>query len=223
MANLPEGVRLMSLELVVGNYNYSSWSLRAWLSIELAGVEYQVKQVGLYQPESSARLAAVSPARKVPVLHSPHGLVWDSLSIAEYLAEICPGANLWPADLACRTYARSICAEMHSGFQALRASLPMNMRRDRALESMTEDVRADIDRVCALWRQCREKYGQGGEFLFGSFSLADAYFAPIASRLKSYHVQLPDDARAYVAAIHRWPAFVRWREAALKEEEIIES
>lgn len=208
----------MSLELVIGNKNYSSWSLRGWLLVELSGATYQETLVPLFRADTHARLLEHSPTAKVPVLKTKDaGVIWDSLAIAEYLAERFPEVALWPRDVAARAMARSVCAEMHSGFGALRSHMPMDMQRNAPLASVADDVKHDIQRVVALWAGCRERFGQGGPYLFGEVSIADAYFAPVASRLRSYGVQLPADAAAYVDTIFQWPAFQRWLQAALKE------
>ena len=209
----------MSLSLVIGNKNYSSWSLRAWLALELAQAPYEEVLVSLYGPQSRQRLLQHSPTGKVPVLKCEDGVIWDSLAIAEYLAERFPEAHLWPRGQAARALARSVCAEMHSGFVALRNHMPMDLRRDQALAQVPAEAQADIERVCALWRACRERYGQDGDFLFGHASIADAFFAPVAARLRSYRVTLPADALTYVNSIYQWPAFQRWYRAGLQETE----
>ena len=207
----------MPVKLVIGDKNYSSWSLRAALAVELAGVECEVVLVRLYQPDSRAQLLRHSPSGKVPVLLTEHGPVWDSLAIAEYLAERYPEAQLWPQAPQARALARSVCAEMHSGFSALRSHLPMDLARDKALTELPDAAQADIDRICAIWADCRERFATSGNYLFGQASIADAFFAPVAARLRSYHVALPTTAAAYVETIYRWPAFRRWYQAALQE------
>ena len=207
----------MALQLVIGDKNYSSWSLRAALAVELAGVECEEVLVRLYQPDSRAQLLRHSPSGKVPVLLTEHGPVWDSLAIAEYLAERYPEAQLWPQAPQARALARSVCAEMHSGFSALRSHLPMDLARDKALTELPDAAQADIDRICAIWADCRERFATSGNYLFGQASIADAFFAPVAARLRSYHVALPTTAAAYVETIYRWPAFRRWYQAALQE------
>lgn len=209
----------MSLTLVIGNKNYSSWSLRAWLALELAGAPFEEVLVSLYGPESRRQLLQHSPTGKVPVLKSEDGVIWDSLAIAEYLAERFPEAHLWPCGQAARALARSVCAEMHSSFVALRSHMPMDLRRDQALAQVPADALADIERVCALWQACREQYGQDGDFLFGHASIADAFYAPVAARLRSYRATLPAAALAYVETIYQWPAFQRWYQAGLQETE----
>lgn len=209
----------MSLTLVIGNKNYSSWSLRAWLALELAGVDYDEQLVQLYGADSRRQLLQHSPTGKVPVLKCEEGVIWDSLAIAEYLAERFPEAHLWPRGSAARAFARSVCAEMHSGFVPLRSHLPMNLRRNQPLAELPAEAVADIARVCALWQECRQRFGQDGPYLFGHASIADAFFAPVAARLRSYQVALPAEAEAYVNTIYQWPAFQRWYRAGLQEAE----
>lgn len=207
----------MALQLVIGDKNYSSWSLRAALALELSGEPYSEVLVRLYQADSRSRLLAHSPTGKVPVLLTEQGPVWDSLAIAEYLAERFPEAHLWPRGEYARALARSICAEMHSGFSALRSHLPMDLARDQALEEVPEAAQADIDRICAIWADCRARFGEDGHYLFGHASIADAFYAPVAARLRSYRVALPPVAAAYVDSLYQWPAFQRWYRAALQD------
>ena len=207
----------MSLKLVIGDKNYSSWSLRAALALDLTDVPYEEILERLYRPDSRARLLSHSPTGKVPVLLTEEGPVWDSLAIAEYLAERFPEAHLWPRGQYARALARSVCAEMHSGFVALRSHLSMDLARDQALAELPAEAQADIDRVCRLWADCRQRFGQDGAFLFGHASIADAFFAPVAARLRSYRVALPAEAAAYVETIYQWPAFRRWYQAAVQE------
>ncbi|MCG4451917.1 MULTISPECIES: glutathione S-transferase family protein [unclassified Pseudomonas] len=207
----------MSLVLIIGDKTYSSWSLRAALAMELAEAPYSEVLIPLDRPDTRARILAHSPTGKVPLLQTEEGPVWDSLAIGEYLAESYPEAYLWPRGEYARAVARSVCAEMHSGFAALRAHLPMDLKRDQALDEMPADAEADIRRICALWAECRGNFGEGGPFLFGHASLADAFFAPVAARLRSYRVALPEVAAAYVATVYQWPAFQRWFQAAQEE------
>ncbi|MBA1276036.1 glutathione S-transferase family protein [Stutzerimonas azotifigens] len=207
----------MALKLVIGDKNYSSWSLRAALALELVGEPYEEIAVRLYQANSRARLLSHSPTGKVPVLVTEAGPVWDTLAIVEYLAERFPETHLWPRGEYPRALARSICAEMHSGFTALRSHLPMDLARDQALDEIPGEVQADIERVCAIWSDCRERFGEDGRYLFGHVSIADAFYAPVAARLRSYQVSLPEPAATYVDTIYGWPAFQRWRQAALHE------
>ena len=207
----------MALQLVIGDKNYSSWSLRAALALELSGEPYSEVLVRLYQVDSRTRLLEHSPTGKVPVLLTEQGPVWDSLAIAEYLAERFPEAHLWPRGEYARALARSICAEMHSGFSALRSHLPMDLARDQALEEVPDAAQADIDRVCAIWADCRARFGEDGHYLFGHASIADAFYAPVVARLRSYRVALPPVAAAYVDSLYQWPAFQRWYRAALQD------
>lgn len=207
----------MSLTLVIGDKTYSSWSLRAALALELAGAPYREVLIALNRADTRAQILQHSPTGKVPLLVSEDGPVWDSLAIAEYLAERFTEAHLWPQERAARALARSVCAEMHSSFVALRTHLPMDLKRDQALAEIPADAQADIQRICALWAECRAGFGQGGDFLFGQASLADAFFAPVAARLRSYQVPLPAQAAAYVQTIYQWPAFQRWYQAAQEE------
>ncbi|VXB38995.1 Glutathione S-transferase [Pseudomonas sp. 8AS] len=207
----------MALQLVIGDKNFSSWSLRAALALELTGEPYDELTVRLYQADSRQQILAHSPTGKVPLLKTEEGPIWDSLAIAEYLAERFAESHLWPRGQYARAVARAVCAEMHSGFLGLRSHLSMDMRRDQALESIPAEAQGDIARICQLWADCRAQFGQDGPFLFGHASIADAFFAPVASRLRSYRVALPDVAAAYVETIYHWPAFQRWYQAALQE------
>lgn len=208
----------MSLTLVVGDKRFSSWSLRGWLVLSLSGSPFREIPVRLAQADTRQRLLEHSPSGKVPVLLTESGPVWDSLAIAEYLAERFPEAYLWPRGEYARALARSVCAEMHSGFTALRTYLPMDLQRDQAYEgSLPLDAQADIERVCELWADCRSRFGADGPFLFGRASVADAFYAPVAARLRTYRVELPELAAEYVGSVYRWPAFEQWFQAALAE------
>lgn len=209
----------MSYHLIIGDKLYSSWSLRGALALELAGAAYDETLIKLNQPDTRARLLEYSPTAKVPLLKCEHGIIADSLAIAEYLAERHPQANLWPTDVAARAQARSACAQMHSGFFALRGNMPFDLSRDEALESMPLDVQVDIDRIVALWSECRLASKEAGPFLFGTPSLADAFFAPVAVRLRTYRVEVPAEAAAYIETIYQWPAFQAWQKAGLAERE----
>ena len=205
------------MQLVIGDKNLSSWSLRAWLALELTGEPYEEVPVRLYQADTRQQILAHSPTGKVPLLKTAEGSVWDSLAIAEYLAETYPEAHLWPRGEYARAVARSVCAEMHSGFVALRTHLPMNLCRDQALTDIPAEALADIQRICSLWADCRARFGSDGPFLFGHASIADAFYAPVASRLRSYRVELPEEAATYVESIYQWPLFMRWLQAARQE------
>lgn len=207
----------MSLHLIIGDKLYSSWSLRAALALELAGAAYSEERVKLNQPDTRERLLKFSATAKVPLLQTEHGVVADSLAIAEYLNESFPQAQLWPAGKAARAQARSACAQMHSGFFGLRANLPFDLSRNAPLVPMPAEAQADIERMAALWAECRAQSTEVGPFLFGGATLADAFFAPVAVRLRTYQVPLSAADAAYVETIYQWPAFMAWHKAGLEE------
>ena len=203
--------------LVVGNKNYSSWSLRPWLAMKVLGVEFDELRIPLYQPESKAALLRYSPAGKVPCLLDGSIRVWDSLAILEYLAET--HRELWPEAPAARALARSICAEMHSGFPNLRHHMSMNIRKRHPGKGRTPESLADIARIVAMWSDCRAHFGAGGPFLFGAFSAADAMYAPVVLRFRTYAVELPPPCRAYAEAVLELPALREWMDDAEREAE----
>jgi len=207
----------MSFHLVIGDKRYSSWSLRGALALDLAGEPYGETLIKMNLADSRQNMLEHSPTGKVPVLKTEHGSIADTLAIAEYLAERFPARQLWPADIAARAQARSACAQMHSGFVGLRSHLPMDLQRDAALETLPDDAKADIERMLALWAECRAAAVEPGPFLFGKVSLADAFFAPVAIRLRAYRIPLPAEAAAYVETIYQWPAFKAWQKAGLEE------
>jgi glutathione S-transferase len=207
----------MSLHLIIGDKLLSSWSLRGALALDLTGAAYTEELIKLGQPDTRERLLKHSPTGKVPLLKTEHGTIADSLAIAEYLAEQFPDACLWPKDTAARAQARSACAQMHAGFFAMRGNMPFDLSRDAPLVPTPEDVQADIQRMLALWAECRAVATDTGPFLFGGATLADAFFAPIAVRLRTYQVKLPAADEAYVEAIYQWPAFKAWQKAGLEE------
>lgn len=209
------------LEIVIGNRNYSSWSMRAWLALERTGAPYRETVVELDRPDTAARIAGFSPAGRVPVLRDGDLIVWDSLAICEYLAEKFPAAGLWPEEPAARARARAVSAEMHSGFQPLRTNMPMNLRAHRPVASPPPDVQADIARIRAIWRDLRSA-SRGGEFLFGEFGIADAMFAPVVGRFRTYGVALGGPEADYAEAVWRHPAVVKWVEAARREPAAID-
>ena len=214
---------MAAFTLVIGNKNYSSWSLRPWLAMRQAGIAFDEVVIPLYRPESKAALLAQSPAGKVPVLRHGDRVVWDSLAIMEYLAEALPGAGLWPDDPAARALARCVSAEMHAGFQALRGGMPMSLREHLPGQGRSDAVAADIARVTAIWRECRERFGEPGPFLFGRFSIADAMYAPVATRFRTYAVELDPVCRKYADAILALPSFLEWQAAAEEEPWVITS
>src|SRR5579872_5381652 len=203
--------------IYIGNKNYSSWSLRGWLMLKLAGAEFAEVLIPLDQPNTRAEMLRHSPSGRVPALHHGDMVVWESLAIGEYLAELFPDRRLWPEDRAARAHARSVCAEMHAGFANLRAHLPMNLRSSFPNRGVTPDVQAEINRVTALWRDCRKRFGGGGEFLYGLPTIADAMFAPLASRLRTYKIEAGSDTERYIDAIYALPAFQEWFVAARHE------
>jgi glutathione S-transferase len=207
--------------LVIGNRNYSSWSLRPWLFMKQNAIAFEEVCIPLYQAGSKERLLEYSPSGKLPVLLEGEIRIWDSLAILEYLAERHPGARAWPADAVARATARSVCAEMHSGFPALRQNLSMNVRKVFAQRSWPAEVGAEIERVQSLWQSCRERHGTGGPFLFGRFSAADAMYAPVVWRFVGYSVPLAPAARAYCDAMLALPSMQEWRAAAAAEAETL--
>jgi glutathione S-transferase len=206
---------MSELTLVIGNKNYSSWSLRPWLLLKVAGIPFREVKVLFDQPDTASTIARYSPSGRVPVLIDGAQPIWDSLAIAEYVAERFPEAGLWPADRALRAKARSISAEMHSGFQALRNSLNMDIR-GRYLKEWGADVQTDIDRILAIWKDCRSQ-AVGGRFLFGRFSIADAMYAPVATRFRTWPVKLDDVSAAYRDEILALPAFREWESESAGE------
>jgi glutathione S-transferase len=197
--------------LVVGNKNYSSWSLRAWLAMKVLGIPFEERRIPLYGPESKRKLLEHSPAGKVPCLVDGEVRVWDSLAILEYLAERHPA--LWPADAALRARARSISAEMHAGFPHLRQHMCMNIRKRLPGKGRTPEVLAEIARIVAIWSEAR------GPFLFGAFGAADAMYAPVVLRFRTYEVELPPVCRAYADAVLALPALQEWMRDAERETE----
>lgn len=209
--------------LVIGNRNYSSWSLRAWLALAATGAEYDEIVIPLRQADTRENILRHSPSGKVPVLRHGDTVIWDSLAIAEYLAEHIPDAGLWPSGIEARAAARAVSAEMHAGFVALRRNMPMNIRAGvaKATPDLADDVQLDVNRIEAIWRDCRQRFGGGGEFLFGGFTIADAMYAPMASRFATYGIAIEDTAQAYVEAVLGHPMMVEWTEAARNETWII--
>jgi glutathione S-transferase len=207
----------MALTPVVGNKNYSSWSLRPWIALKAAGIAFSDRVISLNDPQFKPTLLALSPAGKVPVLLDGATHVWESLAILEYLADKFPAAALWPADAAARAHARAIASEMHAGFAPLRRHLPMNFWRPVKRRNLTAEAAANVARIDAMWSECRTRFGDGGPFLFGRFSAADAMYAPVVSRFHTYDVEVGPGARAYMDAVMALPAWSEWRQAALKE------
>ena len=205
----------MLLQLIIGNKNYSSWSLRPWLAMKVAGIAFDEILISLDAPDFKAQITARSGAGKVPVLIDGDIHVWESLAILEYLAERFPG--LWPAQEGARAHARAIAAEMHAGFLPLRRQLPMNIRRPVEERALDDEAASDVSRIDAIWNECRAKFGGGGPFLYGAFCVADAMYAPVVWRFHTYAVKVSATARAYMNAIIALPASQQWREAARRE------
>jgi glutathione S-transferase len=212
---------MADLTLFIGNRNYSSWSLRGHLALAHVGVPFEEVMIPLHRADSPAAIRAQSPSGRVPALRHGDVTIWDSLAIGEYLAEAFPAARLWPDDRTARAVARSVSAEMHSSFAALREHMPMNLRARRPGVGRTQRSLADIERVLAIWRDCRTRFGQGGPFLFGRFSVADAMYAPVATRFVTYAVALDDVASTYVEAVRGLPSMQTWTLAAEAEKETI--
>lgn len=212
---------MSDLQLIIGSRNYSTWSMRGWLTLRLSELDFDVVQVPAGTPEFAGAISAYPPARLVPVLKIGARVIWDSLAIAETVAELAPDAPLWPRDNAARAVARSLCAEMHSGFGALRTHMPMNIRASYPGKGRGPGVEDDIERIVDLWRLAREEYGADGAFLFGAFSLADVFYAPVAMRFQTYDVSLPAFAVDYVKALERQPLVAEWIATARQETVVL--
>jgi glutathione S-transferase len=204
------------LKLVIGDRNYSSWSLRPWLAIKQTGVPFEEIFIPLGGARSKAEILRYSPSGKVPCLIDGETVIWDSLAICEYMAEEFP--SLWPADRKSRAEARSISAEMHSGFGPLRHSMPMEIHASKPYDGRTAEVDADIVRIISIWESCRSRFADNGPFLFGGFTIADTMFAPVVWRFLTYAVELPPASRAWVEAMCALPAMQEWRAGALAEK-----
>lgn len=204
----------MGLKLVIANKAYSSWSMRPWMLLTAFGVPFEEIVVPLGREETRADILRHSPTGKVPALIDGDTTVWDSLSIIEYVAETFPDLAIWPRAKQARALARSISAEMHSSFQGLRTQCPMNFRRAPKAVAFTEDTRADIARIEAIWAEARAAHGAGGPFLFGAFSAADAMYAPIVNRFDVYDAPVGAASRAYMDAMKETDAWRRWQAGA---------
>lgn len=213
----------MKPKLIIGNKNYSSWSLRAWLLLKEADIEFDEHRVVLDTDTAAEEMAAFSPAGRVPILQLGDLTVWDSLAIAETVAERWPEKQLWPADPDERAIARSISAEMHAGFPHLRECMPMNCRAMGRIVPLPDELGRDIDRVIAIWADCHRKFGDRGGWLFGDFSIADAMFAPVVLRLRTYGINLPESAGFYPHRLLESKAMQAWLAAAECETEVIEA
>jgi len=211
----------MGLRLVIGNKNYSSWSMRPWIGLKAAGIRFDESLIPFDAPDFKARVARISGTGKVPVLIDGDTHVWESLAILEYAAESFPQAGLWPAERATRAHARAIANEMHAGFLALRREMPMNMQRPVEARLLTPEAAVDVKRIDAMWSDCRTRFGTGGPFLFGTFTAADAMYAPVVSRFLTYAVDVGAAARAYMEAVTALPAWKEWEAAALQEAWVV--
>jgi glutathione S-transferase len=213
----------MTLKLVIGNKNYSSWSMRPWLALRANSIAFEEIFISLYTGEADKqRILDVTGSGKVPALVDGDLTVWDSLAIIEYLAERFPDARLWPQDRASRAHARSISAEMHSGFMALRNECGMNLHRPVKPVALSDDARANIARVQQIWTECRARYGKSGPFLFGAFSGADAMYAPVVHRFRTYAIEVTPVVADYMHTMMALPAFEQWTRAGLAETIVIE-
>ncbi len=212
----------MKTILTIGNKNYSSWSLRAWLLLRESGIDFEEHHIALDVPSTRRELLDASAAGLVPVLRLDDLTVWDTMAIAETIAERWPEKQLWPADDAARAHARSICAEMHSGFSVLRNAMPMNCRAMGRKVEVADELGDDINRIIAIWTECRRQYGEHGDWLFGDFSIADAMFAPVVLRFRTYGINLPESASFYPHRLLQSEAMQAWLLASESETEVIE-
>ena len=206
----------MTYELFIGDRTFSSWSLRGWLMLEKFGLPYRTTMVGLYSGTMAQDLQPLAPARTVPAMRTPEGdILGDSLAIAETLAERHPDAGLWPKDPSARALARWLVAEMHSGFTALRGECPMDLSQVWEEFEVSNAVRADLDRIELLWKTAQDRFGSDGQWLFGAYSLADVFYAPVAARITTYRLPVGVAAQAYVSKHLQDPAFQEWRAKGL--------
>jgi glutathione S-transferase len=212
-----------ALTLTIANKNYSSWSLRSWFLLSALDVPFREQRLPLAQPDTRQRILSVSPSGRVPVLQDGELTVWDSLAICEYVAERFADRAVWPRDAAARALARSISAEMHAGFAALRSGMPMNCRARGRTVVRNAELAQDIERVQSIWRTCRTRFGTSGPWLFGAFSAADAMYAPVAFRFATYGVDGDDAVRTYGRTLLDHPAMRRWAADAAAEPEIIDA
>ena len=204
------------LTLIIGNKNYSSWSMRPWVAMTAFGIPFQEVRVLLDQRDTATKIAAYSACGRVPVLLAGEMTIWDSLAICEYLAEQFPDKHLWPQDVAARAMARCVCAEMHSGFAGLRTDMSMNIKANLPGRGRTPAAQADIGRISEIWEECLSRFGHH-QFLFGDFSIADAYFAPVVMRFRTYGVSLAPALNAYCERVQAHPAVARWISEAQAE------
>jgi glutathione S-transferase len=212
-----------SPRIIIGTKTYSSWSLRGWLAIAHTGLDFDEYKLPLDTPEFYSEIRDLSPTTCVPVLHHRGQKIWDSLAIIDYCARLCPEKYWWPSDLKAYGHARSIAAEMHSGFMALREHAPMNFRGKWTGLSLSDDVAANVNRVDTIWQECLAANINKGPFLFGDFGAADMMYAPVVSRFRTYDITVSDTSRAYMEAVLNHPLMQRWmQEAKLEEEKVFQ-
>lgn len=211
------------MKLIIGNKNYSSWSLRAWLLIAASDLPFDEVRIALSTTNTSAEIARHTKAGKVPVLHDGDLVIWDSLAICEYISEQYLNGKGWPAEKKARAEARSCCAEMHSGFFTLRGSLPMNCRAKNRSVASTAELQKEISRIDRLWSEMRGKYGKQGPWLFGEFSIADCMFAPVVFRFATYNIEVSKSSKEYMQTVLQHPKIQLWLSQAKEEVETIES
>ncbi|MDB5854999.1 MAG: glutathione S-transferase [Herminiimonas sp.] len=207
-------------KLVIANKNYSSWSMRAWVAMTAFGIPFEEVRIALDKADTSAKIAQYAKSGRLPVLLADQITIWDSLAICEYLAERFPEKAMWPTDTTARALARCMCAEMHSGFGGLRTAMPMNIRARFPGEGRTPEAQGDIGRICEIWEECLSHFGHH-DFLFGDFSIADAYFAPVVTRFQTYDVFLGAALQGYMERVLAHPAVLKWTSQALAETEVI--
>jgi glutathione S-transferase len=212
---------MTELTLVIGNKNYSSWSMRPWVLMKQLGIDFDEVTLKFHTTEWDAQIERWSPSRLVPVLWRGNQSVWDTLAIMETLHEWFPDRNVWPRDGEARAFARSACAEMHSGFRDLRTHMPMNIRASHPGKGRRPEVDANVQRIQKLWSEARRRFGAGGDFLFGEFSAADAMYAPVVMRFKTYDVPLAAEAARYCEAMRASKGVKLWIEGALAEKEFV--
>ncbi len=207
----------MTFKLYIGNKCFSSWSLRPWVAMKHLGIPFEEGFVRLRTPQTAESLAKVSPTGLVPVLDHDGRIVWETLAILEYLNDLFPEKQLWPAELEARAFARSVATEMHSGFREVRYGWPMNLRRPKSHKPLDEEGERQRARIETIWRECRERYGKEGPFLFGHFTAADAMYAPVVTRFDTYGGKLSPVTAAYVEAVLATPAMRQWYAEAAAE------
>jgi glutathione S-transferase len=209
--------------LIIGNKNYSSWSLRPYMALSMAGIPFDEKMIRFGEPRFTREVRKISKAGQVPILLHNGIMINDSLAIIEYAHETWPAKSIWPKNKAARAKARSVAAEMHAGFRSIRSACPMNLRREKKLPpgGISEAVAKDVARLEELWAECRKAYGKGGPFLFGKFSAADAMFTPVVSRLETFAIPVSKTTQAYMNAILQTPAFVKWKAESTSENWIV--